>query len=51
MEEIFYVAYVRCSTYLSFRQNRVCEIEKAMEELLELRKAYMASIGAPRTCS
>ena len=42
MEEIFYVAYVMCTTYVSYKTNSVCEIEQAIDELLELREEYWA---------
>lgn len=40
--EIFYVAYVLCSIYVSYRTNGICEIEQAIDELIELRDAYFA---------
>ncbi len=40
LEEVFYVAYVMCSLYVSFKDERVCEIEQAIDELLELREEY-----------
>ena len=43
IEEIFYVAYVMATTYVSHKKNAVCEIEDVIEELLELRKDYYKS--------
>lgn len=40
LEEVFYVAYVMCSLYVSFKEQKVCEIEQAIDELLELREEY-----------
>lgn len=38
--EIFYVAYILCTIYVSYKTNGVCEIELAIDELIELRDAY-----------
>ena len=42
IEEIFFVAYVMCTTYVSYETNSVCEIEQAIDELLKLREEYLA---------
>ena len=40
VEEIFYAAYIKYSVYVSYKTNSVCEIEQAIDELLELREEY-----------
>ena len=40
VEEIFYVAYVMATVYVSYKKNDICEIEDVIEELLELRHSY-----------
>lgn len=40
IEEIFYVAYILCSVYVSYKDNCVCEIEQTIDELVELRDEY-----------
>lgn len=42
VEEIFFAAYVKHSIYVSYKTNSVCEIEQAIDELLELREEYWA---------
>lgn len=46
VEEAFYFAYIACNTYISYRTHGVCEIEQAMDELLELRKMYRGKQAA-----
>ena len=43
IEEVFYVAYVMATTYVSHKKNAVCEIEDVVEELIELRDEYNRS--------
>lgn len=40
LEEVFYVAYILASTYVSYETEGQCEIEQAMDELLALRTKY-----------
>jgi len=40
VEEAFYFAYIASSVYVSYQSHGICEIEQAIEELLELRKEY-----------
>lgn len=42
--EIFYVAYVLCTVYVSYRTQGICEIEQAIEEIAELRDRYFAEM-------
>ncbi len=42
IEEIFFAAYIAYSTYVSYKKNSVCEIEQAIDELLEQREEYWA---------
>ena len=42
VEEIFYVAYIMCSIYVSYKTNSICEIEQAIDEILELREEYFS---------
>lgn len=42
--EIFYVAYVLCTVYVSYRTQGICEIEQAIEEIAELRDKYFAEM-------
>lgn len=42
VDEIFYAAYVKYPTYVSYKTNRICEIEDAIDEILELREEYWA---------
>ena len=41
--EIFFAAYVMCTTYVSYETNAVCEIEQAIDELLQLREEFMGN--------
>ena len=38
--EIFYVAYIMLTMYISTREKRICEIETVMDELISLREKY-----------
>lgn len=40
LEEIFYIAYIMYSYYVNPATGRLCEIEEAMDILLNLRKEY-----------
>lgn len=40
VEEIFYVAYIMCSAYVSTEKKCICEIEDIINELTNLRKEY-----------
>lgn len=40
LEEIFYIAYILYSHYVNPTTNKCCEIEEAMDYLLELRAEY-----------
>ena len=40
LEEVFYIAYILYSHYVSPKTNQRCEIEEAMDYLLELRSEY-----------
>lgn len=40
LEEIFYLAYIMYSKYVSTKTNTICEIEKVIDEILELRDEY-----------
>lgn len=42
--EIFYVAYILCTIYVSYKTDGICEIEQAIDELVELRDAYFKEI-------
>ena len=42
VEEIFYAAYIMCSVYVSYKTNSICEIEQAIDEILELREEYFS---------
>lgn len=42
LEEVFYVAYVMASVYVSYETGARCEIEQAMDELISLRRIYFA---------
>lgn len=44
LEEIFYIAYILYSHYVSPKTGKVCEIEEAMDYLLELREEYWSDI-------
>lgn len=44
LEEIFYVAYIMCSIYVSYKRECRCEIEEAMDELIELRSMYFREL-------
>ena len=45
VEEIFYVAYILLSRYISVKKGRQCEIEEMIEELINLRNEYFQEIG------
>ena len=40
LEEVFYVAYVLASVYVSYEVGEQCEIEQAMDDLVKLRRLY-----------
>lgn len=40
VEEIFYMAYIEYSHYVSYKTNSECEIEQAIDEIIELRDEY-----------
>lgn len=40
IEEIFYIAYIMCTIYVSHKTNSVCEIEQVIDDILELRDEY-----------
>lgn len=40
VEEIFYMAYIDYSIYVSHKKKCICEIEDAIDEILELREEY-----------
>lgn len=40
VEEIFYMAYILYSRYVSYKTNTVCEIEDVIDDILELREEY-----------
>jgi len=40
LEDVFYMAYIEYSHYVSYETMQPCEIETAMEELLTLRQEY-----------
>ncbi len=40
LEEIFYIAYIMFSVYVNPKTNQPCEIEEAIDYLLELREEY-----------
>lgn len=40
LEEVFYVAYVLSSVYVSYETGNQCEIEQTMDELVFLRQKY-----------
>ena len=40
VEELFYIAYIMYSHYVNPRTKKRCEIEEAMEHLLDLRKEF-----------
>ena len=42
LEELFYVTYIRYSWYVDPRTGRPCEIEDAMDYLLQMREAYFS---------
>lgn len=44
VEEIFYAAYIMATTYVSCEDNTVCELEKVIEEILELRGVYFQGL-------
>ena len=41
VEEIFYIAYIMCTIYVSYKTNTVCEIEQVIDDILELREEYL----------
>jgi capsular polysaccharide export protein len=43
LEEIFYIAYIMYSYYVNPEKKCRCEIEEAMDYLLNLREEYMKS--------
>ena len=42
LEELFYITYIRYSWYVDPRTGRPCEIEDAMDYLLQMREAYFS---------
>lgn len=46
LEEIFYIAYIIYSYYVNPKTKKQCEIEEAIEYLLELREEYRKYLGA-----
>lgn len=44
VEEIFYVAYVLMTHYISVKKGRECSIEEMLEELISLRNEYFQEI-------
>lgn len=40
IEEIFYMAYIVYTKYVSFENNQICEIEQAVNELIQLRNEF-----------
>ncbi len=43
--EIFYITYILYTHYVSFRTHRACEIEEAIDNILELREQYFQKRG------
>lgn len=43
LEEIFYMAYIMYSKYVSYKTETVCEIEEVIDDILELREEYWNS--------
>jgi len=41
VEEIFYVAYIMLTTYVSYTNNNITDIETVINELVDLRKKYI----------
>jgi capsular polysaccharide export protein len=40
LEEVFYMAYILYTKYVSYKTNTVCEIEEVIDDILELREEY-----------
>lgn len=40
VEEIFYMAYIECSIYVSYEKKKICEIEDAIDEILNIKKVW-----------
>ena len=43
IEDIFYVAYILCTTYISYETNDICEIEQTIDEIIKLRDEYFSN--------
>lgn len=44
LEELFYIAYIYFSLYINPDTNKVCEIEEAIDYLIDKREEYFAEI-------
>jgi len=49
LEEVFYIAYILYSHYVNPKTNQRCEIEEAMDYLLELRSEYFDTFKVKNT--
>ena len=45
IEEIFYIAYIMLSVYYNPETNETCEIEEAIDYLIEKRESYFRQFG------